>query len=307
MRTVIINREGAECIPRIFESILPFRLTDEIRSLECDMIEEIRLRRDRCATINCGGRNIILHSVTYGEQMDQMLLSLCGGSLYAHTESIARGYISLDGGIRVGVCGHAAIEHGHIIGVSRVSSLVIRLPHPTPPHVGREISELVREGDLTGGVLLYSVPGEGKTTVLRGAAAHLASGERPLRVAVIDTRGELAYSLDAPRLTVDILTGYPKKEAIEIAVRTLGAQVMICDEIGDGAEAEAIISAHNCGVPLLASAHAGSRAELMRKPGIAALHKSGAFAKYVGLHRIQGKQFEYEYTVTDWEDDHAWF
>ena len=125
-------------------------------------------------------------------------------------------------------------------------------------------------------------------------------------MAVIDTRGELAYSLDAPRLTVDILTGYPKRQGIEIAVRTLGAQVMICDEIGDSDEAAAIISAHNCGVPLLASAHAGSMDELMKKPGIAALHKSRAFAKYVELRRRQARQFEYEYGVTDREDAHAW-
>lgn len=256
--------------------------------------------------LNCGGRNIILDSVVDGEQMDEIFLRLCGGSLYAHIESIAQGYISLDGGIRVGVCGHAARERGRIMGVSRISSLVIRLPHPAPLHVGGELVRLLYEVDLTGGVLVYSKPGVGKTTVLRGAAAQLASGDQPLRVAVIDTRGELAYSLDAPRLTVDILTGYPKHEGIEIAVRTLGAQVMICDEIGDSEEAAAIISAHNCGVPLLASAHAGSIGELMKKPGIAALHKSRAFAKYVGLSRRQGRPFEYQYSITDAVDANVW-
>lgn len=306
MKTVIINRTDTERIPRALVSILPFKLTDEIRRLECGMIEEIRLRRDRCATLNRGGRNIILDSVVNGEQMDEIFLRLCGGSLYAHTESIAQGYISIEGGIRVGVCGHAALERGRIIGVSRISSLVIRLPHAAPAHVGEELARLVREGELCGGILVYSKPGVGKTTVLRGAAAHLASGEQPLRVAVIDTRGELAYSLDAPRLTVDILTGYPKRQGIEMAVRTLGAQVMVCDEIGDSDEAAAIISAHNCGVPLLASAHAGSMAELMKKPGIVALHKSCAFSKYVGLSRRQGRQFDYEYTVTDREDADVW-
>ena len=44
----------------------------------------------------------------------------------------------------------------------------------------------------------------------------------------------------------------------------------------------------------------------MKKPGIVALHKSRAFAKYVGLSRLRGRQFEYEYSVTDREDADAW-
>ena len=155
-------------------------------------------------------------------------------------------------------------------------------------------------------MLVYSKPGVGKTTVLRDAAALLASGAQPMRVAVVDTRGELGYYLEAKRLTVDILTGYPRKEGIAVATRTLGAQVIVCDEIGDADEAAAIVSAHNCGVPLLASAHAESVRELMSKPGIARLHQSRVFGQYLHIARRPSREFEYEYTVTDAEHADAY-
>lgn len=296
MKTVIINRK-CDKIPDVLTRILPYRLTDEIGRCECRVIEEIRVRRDRCASLTCGDRNILLKCRIDGQEMDEMFFKLCGGSVYAHAESITQGYISLGSGIRVGVCGRAAVEQGRIIGVNQVSSIVIRLPHRAPLGIGAPLASLIRDGDGRG-VLVYSKPGVGKTTVLRDAAAILASGAHPMRVAVVDTRGELGYSLDAAGLTVDILTGYPRKEGISVAVRTLGAQVIVCDEIGDADEAAAIVSAHNCGVPLMASAHAGSIRELMHKPGILRIHQARVFGQYAALARRSGSEFEYDYTLT---------
>ena len=119
-------------------------------------------------------------------------------------------------------------------------------------------------------------------------------------MSVVDTRGELAYSLDGGALCLDILTGYPKHTGIAIAARTLGTQLIICDEIGNRAEADAICEAHNCGVPLIATAHAGNLYELLAKPGIALLHKSGCFGAYVGLSR-KG-EFGFDYDICKRED-----
>lgn len=300
MRTVIINREEEYTLPAFIPPLLPYRLTDAVRFAVRDrglgIIEEIRLRRGRCASLTVGGKNIPLDVVLTGREMDDLLNSLCDGSLYAFSDTISRGYITLDGGVRAGVCGRAAYEGGRIIGISEVSSIVIRIPNKSPP-VGEEICRLVRSMGLTRGVLIYSPPGVGKTTVLRGVAAALSSGVDPLRVAVVDTRGELAAGLESKLCAADILSGYPRREGIEIAARTLSAQVIICDEIGGTAEADAIMNVHNCGVPLIASAHAADLTELMKKPGIAMLHRSRCFGAYAGLTRAPGRAFTYNYTV----------
>ena len=304
MKTVIINRKQ-DVIPASVAAILPYRLTDRIAQCGCPIIEEIRLRRNRFASLTCGNKNILLDCILNSKDMDELFFRLCGGSVYAYAESVSQGYISLDGGIRVGVCGRAAVEKGRIIGVDQVSSIVIRLPHRAPLGVGSVLAGVIRGGDARG-VLVYSEPGVGKTTVLRDAAMLLASGDNPLRVAVVDTRGELGYSLEACGLTVDVLWGYPRKDGISIATRTLGAQIIVCDEIGDEEEAAAIVSAHNCGVPLLASAHAGSIGELMSKPGIARLHQSRVFGQYARLTRRQQKTFEYDYCITNADEANAY-
>ena len=120
--------------------------------------------------------------------------------------------------------------------------------------------------------------------MLREIARELSSGEKPMRVVVVDTRKELGYSLDCDGLCLDILSGYPRRIGIEIASRTLGAQIVICDEIGAG-ESDAICELHGGGVPLVASAHAADLSDLLSKRGISELHRAGVFGGYVELTR----------------------
>ena len=288
-------------IPEYIMFALPERIRIDIdeASSRHKRIEEIRLHCGRRATLTSSGRNIPTQSVLTREEIDRTLTRLCEGSVYAFRDTIAEGYIGLRGGVRVGVCGRAALSGGKICGVYDIDTLVIRIPHPSPP-LGAEIAELIRKAEFTGGVLIYSPPGVGKTTLLRSLAKILSSGERAVRVSVIDTRGELGYSMGEPSLCLDLLSGYPKHIGISIASRTLSPQVIICDEIGNRLEAEAICEAQGCGVPLIATAHAANVRELLGRSGIGMLHKSGCFSVYVGLSR-RG-EFGFSYDICPRED-----
>ncbi len=282
-------------IPEQIRLALPERVRGEIENsaVELGRVEEIRLHCGRRVTLTSGGRNLPTSCILTRDEIDRVLTRLCGGSVYAFRDTIAEGYISLCGGIRVGVCGRAAISGGKIRGVYDIDTLAIRIPHRSPP-LGREIVGILEEMNFTRGVLIYSPPGVGKTTLLRSLAAMLSSGGCPRKVSVIDSRGELAFALDSPSLCLDILTGYPKQAGIELAARTLGSQIMICDEIGSRAEAEAICEAHNCGVPLIATTHAASVRELLGRTGIGLLHRAGCFGAYVGLSRKGSFGFNYD-------------
>lgn len=284
-------------LPQRLLTCLPLPLCDAIRRCGVGCAEEIRIHRDRFCTVTSHGQSFSTGLTVSENEINDILHRMCGGSLYAFQNTINQGYLSLGDGIRVGVCGCAALEDDRIIGVSDVSGLVIRIPHRHTLDVSLILNELETSG--TGGVLIYSPPGVGKTTVLRNVALAVSTGADAKHTVVVDTREELGYTLEGERLTLDVLLRYPKKTGIEIAVRTLGAQLVICDEIGDTEDARAILSASNCGVPLVATAHAKSAAELLARPSIRMLHNFGVFRAYVGLKRDQYGQMTYRMTTRD--------
>lgn len=294
-------REKRRLPTRVYP-LLPPRLCEEIDTCSERFlrIEELRLRTERVAALTTERGTLRLQTVLSRAEMDEILLRLCNGSLYAHRDTIAEGYLTLPEGIRVGVCGRASVEGGRILGVYDISALNFRFPARLSGF-GAPIVRMLRERRDGRGVLIYAPPGEGKTTLLRCVAAEMASGNDARRVAVIDTRGELGCSLGGKELAVDLLSGYPRGLGIEIATRTMNAELIVCDELGDEREAEAILAAQNAGVPFVATAHAENISGLLRRTGIRRLHEARVFFAYVGIQR-RASGGDFAYTVTEWEE-----
>lgn len=251
------------------------------------LLEEIRLRSGRRVFLTLGTkfgkRNLTLSKTLLPSELAEVFERMCGGSLYAYGESLCKGYISLGGGIRVGVCGHASAEGGRICGIYDVSSLNIRIPHRPLTLAGEllsRVSSCVENGE---GVLIYSPPAQGKTTLLRSLCRELSSGENARRVVVVDSRDELAPISDAAELSLDVLSGYPKAEGIYIATAYMNPEVIVCDEIGASDDVSAILEAQNCGVPLIATAHGADIRSVLRRPSLRTLYKAAAFDLYVGI------------------------
>lgn len=286
-------------LPTVLHRCLPPHFCDAILRTGTSQIEEIRLHKGRVLTVTSRKKNLGCDIVVSEQELQEIFNRMCGGSLYAYEQTIRQGYIPLEGGIRVGVCGSAACEDGKIIGVHSITGLMIRIPHaisiPTEALLRTFFADRTQRG-----MLIYAPPGVGKTTLLRAIAAEVSSPRYGRHTVIVDTRGELDVELDDPSLYLDVMSGYPRDAGIEIAVRTLGAQLIICDEIGSIEDAHATLGAANCGVPLIASAHAASVDELLERPAMALLHRAHVFGKYVGLSRRAVGGFDYN--VTEWCD-----
>jgi stage III sporulation protein AA len=232
-------------------------------------------------------------AVCWDEDFDRTVSLVTRASVYAWEEELARGFCTLPGGHRVGFAGRAVLEGGRVVSQRSFTSLCLRLARQVP---GAADPVLPRIRDGGGGLrptLVFGPPGSGKTTLLRDLARQASRGRpdlglRGLRVAVVDERSELAGCRDGrPQFDLgprtDVLDGVPKDQGMAMALRALGPEVLVCDEVGRPEDAEAVEDAARAGVAVVASAHAGSAEELRRRPVLERLLAGGAFPCLVRL------------------------
>ena len=260
-------------------------------------ISEIRLHKNNCVNLIGDSKNIRTNIYLSGKDLDEILTLLCDGSVYAHFDTMKEGYISLGNGIRAGICGRAVTENGKVVAISEATAINIRLPKRIP-HAGDYLFNILEKNSFNKSIILYSRPGVGKTSILRELLCLLSSYKMPIRHAVIDSREEITPFLDPRLLSSDIFIGYPKGLGIEIATRSMTPELIICDEITSLHEASAILSSSNCGVKLIATAHASSFEELCSKEILQGLFAHKVFDFALGVDRKVGSKI-YNFTLNE--------
>ncbi len=219
--------------------------------------------------------------ITCTEDIKYTLNRLCQGSVYRYADTIKNGYIVTPEGIRAGICGQAVYEGGSLGVIDNYTAVNLRIPRSMDVLCAPIIRQINQNGLCS--MLVFSPPGVGKTTLIRALALQLSL---KYRVALIDEKGEiLPPCMIKGGGMCDILRGYNKPRGMEIAIRTLSPEVIICDEIGMNDDIPSILSVQNSGVSLIATAHAHNISGLMAKPNIRMLCEAGVFERFVRLEK----------------------
>ena len=286
--------------------LLPQRAAVALRALPsslADGLVEVRLGIDRPLSVSDCQRDWFLGAdgqvtaaagalrLTADESRD-LLQSLTRYSVYAYEEELRNGFLTLQGGYRVGVAGRAVVRNGVLNGFGAATSYCIRIPRQIHG-AAEEVHAAVRTPRGIRNTLVVSPPGMGKTTLLRDLARLLGVGSAAqpgLRVCIVDERSELAggerrFDL-GPR--TDILDGCPKAQGVMLALRSLNPQVLVTDEIGRAEDAVALLDAINCGVGILTSAHGGSVEELRHRPVLREMIQGAYFQLFVLMDGSRG-------------------
>lgn len=253
--------------------------------------EEFRLRCGQAAAVLLpeGEEQFSMAQVSAGT-LQAVMETATGASLHSAMEQLRRGFLTVRGGVRVGVCGTGIQDSRGIICLKQFSSLSIRIPGAAE---GCADLLLPRLQPLESALIL-APPGAGKTTLLRELLRSLSN--RGVRVGLCDERGEVAAVWNGqPQFAVgrctDVLSGVPKAEGIMMLLRAMNPQVIAVDEITECEDIAACIHAAGCGVRLLATAHAGGAADLQKRPLYRALLREGIFRKAIVITSFGGKRY----------------
>ena len=252
-------------------------------------LEELRFRINTEPTIVVSGveQPLALHApiLVTGGMLRFLVDAASNYSAYAVLESMQQGFITLEGGHRMGICGTAVMEQGCIKTLSDHSSINLRVARQWTGCGEKLFAQMETDGE---NLLLLGPPNCGKTTLLRDLI-RLISDKGSQRVGLADGRGEIAACVAGiAQLNVgqrtDIITGASKEKSIELLLRVMNPNWIAVDEITALEDVESLMQASYCGVNLLATAHGNGVEDLMRRPIYRKMMDMKIFSKIVVLN-----------------------
>ena len=246
-------------------------------------LEELRLGTGRPLRLRYGEGERELWPALTSEAVEGVLQRACRHSAYAHTDTIRRGYVTVEGGHRIGICGSGVTEGEYVQTLRDLSSLNIRVARQVKGCGSKLFPCLDRS------TLILGPPGSGKTTLLRDAVRQLSDKGRQY-IGLADERGELSATVNGnAQLAVgsrtDILVSVPKAQAAMMLLRTMNPDWIALDEITAPEDIKAMEQASYCGVKLLATAHGDTPEDLKRRPLYQKLMETGVFGQIALLKK----------------------
>ena len=211
--------------------------------------------------------------------VEEMVNMISCYSLYAFSNQLKEGFITVPGGHRAGLAGSAVTDGREIGTIKNISSAALRIASQRKGCASGLVKNIFSDGLKS--VLIVSPVCGGKTTMLRDVLRILSDGG--YTVGLSDERGEIAACyMGEPQLDIgertDVLDCCPKAEGLEMLIRAMSPDIAAADEIGSAADIAAIERAALSGAKVICTAHGENMEAVKKKFG-----DSDIFERYVFL------------------------
>ena len=249
--------------------LLPVTIAKEIETSEINFktIQEIRVKIEKPIIIEDDmGEHMLSYNVTR-DDMKVLTQRISNYSIYAFEEELKQGYITIEGGHRIGISGDCVIKDGSVKTIKNIYSLNMRISREIIGCGLKYIPYIISKGKILNTIII-SPPKCGKTTILRDLARIISNGDKNLnlngkKVSIIDERSEIA----------GCYKGVPQ---LDVGLRT------------DIYDKESLVQALNSGVNVITTIHGFSLQDLFNRPVFKELIDNNVFKRALILSNRTG-------------------
>ena len=210
----------------------------------------MRVRNNLPLILKIGQAEKIIDYQITTEDINYIFQKICENSIYSYQKQIANGFITVQGGNRVGIVGTAVLDgNDKVINFNYISGLNFRISRQIIGCSNQIVDEIFNGCGGIYNTLIISKPGIGKTTLLRDIVRNISNGMpnkfQGMNVAVIDERGEISATYKGIMqndlgIRTDVINDIPKYIGMKMAIRSMAPKVIVADEIGNKKDSEAI-------------------------------------------------------------------